>query len=208
MVSLYVPGDSLLHRLPAGLKLILLALISAALMPVSNPVILALVLAAALALYAALGREGLRQLRLIRPLLPILAIIIALHGLTGTMAEGATVALRLLAMVLLANLVTLTTRMDDMLAAIAPLFRPLTLFGLSPRRPALAVTLVLRFVPVLLAVFAGLSEAWRARTGRTTSWRLIAPLALQALMLSDHVAEALIARGGADGLGRRTGKTG
>ncbi|WP_439530641.1 energy-coupling factor transporter transmembrane component T family protein [Pannonibacter sp.] len=202
MLSLYLPGKSFLHRLPAGAKLVLLALVSAVLMPVAQPLVLAGVLVLALVLYALLGREGLRQVQLVRPLVPILVILLLLHGVTGSAMEGVTVVLRLLTMVLLANLVTLTTRMDDMMAAVAPMFRPLALVGISPRRPALAVTLVLRFVPVLLAVYAALSEAWRARTGRPSSWRLIAPLALQALKLSDHVAEALIARGGADGLGR------
>ncbi|WP_106754562.1 energy-coupling factor transporter transmembrane component T family protein [Pannonibacter carbonis] len=202
MLSLYIPGSSFLHRMPAGIKLILLAFLSAVLMPVTEPLVLAGALGLALGLYALLGKEGIRQVQLVRPLLPILVILLLLHAVTGFVMEGVSVVLRLLTMVLLANLVTLTTRMDDMMAAVAPMFRPLALVGISPRRPALAVTLVLRFVPVLLAVYGALSEAWRARTGRPASWRLIAPLALQALKLSDHVAEALIARGGADGLGR------
>ncbi|NBN65478.1 energy-coupling factor transporter transmembrane protein EcfT [Microvirga tunisiensis] len=207
MLSLFVPGTSFAHRTPAGVKMILLAAVSALLMPVGNAFILAAALAGAASLYAVLGREGWRQMRLLRPLLPMLLLIAGLHGLMGTPMEGLTVVLRLLTMVLLANFVTLTTRMDDMMAALLPLFRPLALVGLSPRRPALAVSLVLRFIPLLLAVYGALGEAYRARTGRAGSWRLIAPLAIQALKLSDHVAEALIARGGADGLSGTHGRT-
>ncbi|WP_186415059.1 energy-coupling factor transporter transmembrane protein EcfT [Pannonibacter sp. P2PFMT1] len=201
MISLYLPGTSLLHRLPAGVKLIGLAAASLMFFPVDSPVVLAAGGCAVLAVYAALGRTALKQLSLLRPLLPLFAVLLALHWLSGSLMGGVIVLLRLLLLVMLANLVTMTTRMDDMLEAISPLFRPLAFFGVSPRRPALAVTLVLRFLPVLLALSAAQREAYQARTGKRSSWRLLAPFALQALAMADHVGEALVARGGADGFG-------
>ena len=74
--------------------------------------------------------------------------------------------------------------------------------GFSPRKPALGVALVLRFAPYMLVVFGQLREAWQARTGTRNSWRLLAPFAIQSLSMSDHVAEALKARGGSEGLSR------
>ncbi|ADZ69030.1 energy-coupling factor transporter transmembrane component T family protein [Polymorphum gilvum] len=200
MISLYLARRSWAHRLPPRLKLVGLAAAGMALLPASDPLVLAALLAGVLGLYGALGRDGLAQVAAVRPLALVLAVILALHWIGGSLTDGVVAVLRLLVMVLLANFVSVTTRMDDMLDAVAPLFAPMRLIGLSPRKPALAVTLVLRFVPVLLAVFAGLREAYQARTGGRTSWRLVAPFALQALALSDHVAEALTARGGADGL--------
>lgn len=186
--------------MPARFKLLALAFASVLILPVVDPRILVGLLAGVVALYATMGRAGLRQLLLLKPLVSLLVIIFLLHGLSGSWVVGLTSVLRLVVMVLLANFVSITTRMDDMMEAVLPLFYPLRLLGMSPRRPALAVTLVIRFAPVLLAVYSALGEAYRARTGRRGNWRLIAPFALQSLKMSENVAEALSARGGADGL--------
>lgn len=200
MISLYLPGQSWAHRLPAGLKLVVLLLAGALVLPVDNIAVLSGLAVLVIAAYASLGREGLRQLRFLRPLAPILAALLAYHLVVGTALVGIVVVLRLLTMVLAANFVTITTRMDDMLEAIRPVFAPLRLAGISPQRPSLALTLILRFAPVLLSVYGMLQDAHQARTGRRVHWRLIAPFALHALRMSENVAEALTARGGADGL--------
>lgn len=202
MISVYLPGSSWIHRTPVRLKLLVLAAISMVILPVQDPLVLGAVLAAVLALYITLGRDGLKQVLLLKPLVSLLLVIFVLHGVSGSWIAGLTSILRLVSMVLLANFVSVTTRMDDMLEAVMPIFAPLKLFGMSPRKPALAVTLVIRFAPVLLSVYSSLREAYQARTGKRGSWRLIAPFALQALKMSENVAEALTARGGADGLAK------
>ncbi|MBO0347269.1 energy-coupling factor transporter transmembrane protein EcfT [Roseibium sp. CAU 1637] len=200
MISLYHPGTSWLHRLPAGGKLIALAVVSLALMSQTSLPMLGAALGVTLVLYRSLGPGWVGRLAVIRSLLPLALVLLAFHGLTGDWLLGAAVALRLVVLMTLANLVTLTTRMDAMLAAVEPLFRPLSLFGISPRVPSLAVVLVIRFVPVLHQVQLALREAWQARGGRKSSWRIVPPLIIQALKLADHVADALSARGGASGM--------
>ncbi|MEP3301425.1 MAG: energy-coupling factor transporter transmembrane protein EcfT [Roseibium sp.] len=200
MISLYLPGQSWLHRCSVRLKLFSLAVASLLIFPISDPRLLGVVLIVVVALYGSLGPQGLRQLKALKPLASLVAIIFLLHVVAGSWLEGVTAVLRLVAMVLLANLVSITTRMDDMMEAVMTLFAPLKVFGMSPRKPALAVTLVLRFAPVLLSVFSSLREAYQARCGKRTSWRLMAPFLLQSLAMSENVAEALSARGGADGL--------
>ncbi|WP_346893174.1 energy-coupling factor transporter transmembrane protein EcfT [uncultured Roseibium sp.] len=200
MISVYLPGNSWIHRMPVRLKLLVLAAVTMVILPVHDPLVLGLVLAGVLGLYATLGPEGLKQVLLLKPLVFLLLFIFLLHGISGSWVEGLVAVQRLVSMVLLANLVSVTTRMDDMLEAVRPLFYPLKVFGVSPKKPALAVALVIRFAPVLLSVYSSLAEAYRARTGKRGSWRLIAPFALQALKMSENVAEALTARGGAQGL--------
>ncbi|SHM86459.1 energy-coupling factor transporter transmembrane component T family protein [Roseibium suaedae] len=203
MISLYLPGASWCHRLPARLKLILLAVVSMAVFPVQDFWILSALLALTLLAYSSLGKGGLQQVKALRPMGAMLAIIFLLHAVTGDWREGVVTIERLTALILLANLVTITTRMDDMMEAVMPLFAPLSWLGLSPRKPALAVTLVLRFAPVLLSVYSSLREAYQSRSGKRTSWRLMGPFMLQALAMADNVAEALTARGGAEGFGAR-----
>ncbi|MEP3275313.1 MAG: energy-coupling factor transporter transmembrane protein EcfT [Stappiaceae bacterium] len=200
MIALYLAGRSWAHRLPAGLKLLVLAVASVLAFPIDTVFPLLVLLSIAVGLFASLGKPGLNKLVIIRRFAPFLIVIILFHWAIGTAGLGIIVALRLLALVLLASFVTLTTRMDDMMAAIRPIFRPLTYFGLSDRRLALALALMIRFIPVLLGVLDNLDEAYRARSGKAGRWRIFAPFAIQALRLSDHVGEAISARGGADGL--------
>ncbi|MCV0429057.1 MAG: energy-coupling factor transporter transmembrane protein EcfT [Roseibium sp.] len=202
MISIYLQKESWIHRTPAGFKLLAVAIASLLLFQVKSIWIFLPCLAVVLGLYASLGREGLAQLKLLRGLTMFLVILLALHWVSGTFWEGVAIIMRLIVLFLAANLVSITTRMDDMLEVIQPLFKPLQLFGLSSRKPALGVTLVLRFAPHMLQVFSILREAYQARTGARGSWRLLAPFAIQSLRMSDNVAEALKARGGSQGLSR------
>jgi biotin transport system permease protein len=101
------------------------------------------------------------------------------------------------AAVALANFVTMTTRLSDMLAVFQRLAQPMRPLGLSPRRLALVLALTVRFIPVMLDRLAQISEAWAARSPRRPRWRVLVPATLAALDDADRVAEALRARGGA-----------
>jgi biotin transport system permease protein len=106
-----------------------------------------------------------------------------------------TIILRMLCAVALANFVTMTTRLSDMIKSVEILARPLSPI-LPPQRLALAIALVIRFLPVLLDHANQITEAWRARSPRRPRWRIFVPLTLAALDSSDRVAEAIRARGG------------
>lgn len=197
MLSLALPRKTWAHRLPAALKFALLALAMIAAMRFAALPVQAGALVAMLALYASLGREAMRAgLRALRPLWWIVAVIVLWQGYEGTWRLGLAFGLRVLVMVGLANFVTLTTPMPEIIALIERLARPLALFGLSPRLPALAVALVLRFVPVLMQRQEALVLAWRARSRRRAGTRLIAPMVFSLLDDADHLADALRARGG------------
>jgi len=203
MISLYLAERTWLHAVPAGWKLLALAVISLAVAPFDSLALMAGLVVAVLALYASLGRAAFRQVALLRPLWPVFVILFAFHWWNGHAALGVAVMLRLVAMILLANAVTMTTRMDAMMDAIEPLLGPLRLVGVSPRRMALAVAMMIRFVPLLFALWEALNESWRARTGKRGGWRLLAPFCIQTLRLSHNTAEALAARGGAPRGARR-----
>ena len=196
MISLYLAQQSWLHRRSAGLKLGTLALISIGLYFVTSVAGMLLALLVVLGLYASLGRPALRQLLLLKPLFLLFAIMFLVQWWTVGWVAGLVLVLRMASLVLLANLVTLTTRMDAMMTAVTPLLLPLRWVGADPKRIAFAVALLIRFVPVLMATIHDLKEAWKARGGGRQVWRLAIPLTIQAIRMSDHVAEALAARGG------------
>ncbi len=196
MLTLTSPFETRLHRWPAGPKLALIAAGTTALFWLQGAVLM-IGAAAVAAAYLAQGMGFARMgLRLLWPLWPFLLVLAVWHLWLWQPGQGAVLGLRMLAAVALANLMTLTTRLEDMLALMERLFAPLRPLGLNPRLLALAMALVIRFVPVLLDKAGLLMQAWRARSPRRVGARIVLPLALAALDDADHVAEALRARGG------------
>jgi biotin transport system permease protein len=195
MLTPISPVDTVLHRLPAGVKLIMLALLGLLLGLVSAPpTILAALLFVWLA-FLPLGTEEVWRLPArLWPLWPFVLVIGGWHAFRGTPETGLTVVLRMLAMWAAALLLLRTTRFDDLLAAFAAALRPLSRFGLPVDRIALALAMAVRFIPVLGQRAAGLTLAWRARTARRPGPRLLTPLALAALDTAEQSAEALRAR--------------
>ncbi|MCZ8153758.1 MAG: energy-coupling factor transporter transmembrane component T [Rhodobacteraceae bacterium] len=198
MLTLTSPLETPLHRLPAGLKLALLCAATVALFRIDSAAILAATAVALGALHLALGRPiAAAALRQLRPLWPFMALLALWNGWTGEVTQGVAIALRLVTAVACANLVTMTTRLTDMLAVLDRLVAPLTHLGLPTRRMTLAVALAIRFIPVLSDRIDAIRTAWSARSPRPPGWRILIPAALAALDEAEHVAEALRARGGA-----------
>jgi ABC-type cobalt transport system, permease component CbiQ and related transporters len=195
MIAGYLARDTFLHRIPTGWKLIILAGISLAFPFITSIWIPAVMLCLILAVYVLCGREALMRLRTMKVLVPILLVIGAIQAITATWQDGLNSVIRLLAMILLADLVTLSSTMQSMMDALQPVLRPFARFGLRPRSLSLAVALVMRFIPYLLAAWRERDEAYRARTGKGASWRLVAPFIVETLHLADRVAETLDARG-------------
>ena len=198
MISLTSPVETRAHGWPAGIKLAALCVSTVLLFLSDDLWVQSGAFIAVMAGYLALGgmdflRAGLRSLKILTMFLLIIAVW---HAVTGTWVDGAVVALRLLAAVSLANLVTMTTRLTDMTDVVAKLTKPLAIIGLNPRLLELAIALVIRFTPVLIEKGTALNMAWRARSHRRPGWRVILPFVVLAIDESDHVAEALRARGG------------
>jgi biotin transport system permease protein len=193
--SLYRPGTSRLHRAPAGLKLAVLAAAGIALVLTGSLPVLAGAALAGLGLVRATGA----QLRALRPqvtgLAWVLGIVVAATAVLDGPHQAAAAGLRLLALVLAALAVTLTTQASDLLDALERALAPLERRGwLRADRVGLAVALVLRFVPEIAGQAAALREAQAARGLRANPVTLIVPLIVRTLIRADAVAEAIEAR--------------
>jgi len=196
MLTLTSRHDTPLHHLPAGLKLGALAGATVVLMALPSAWMIWALAVLVAAGHLALGRGfALEAARALRPLWPFLVILALWHLWTGDAAQGAKIAARLLVAVALANLVTMTTRLDAMVALVERVARPFARV-VPPRRLALAFALVIRFTPVLMDKAALLGQAWRARSTRRRNPRLVLPLMLAAIDDAEQVAEAIRARGG------------
>ena len=197
MISLSSPVKTRAHDWPAGMKLAGLCAATIVLFFIENLALHAGILVAVTGVYLSAGalffKAGLRQLRVLWPFVVIVAIW---HIWTGETQQGAVILLRLLSALALANLVTMTTRLSDMIDVVRLLTRPLAKLGLNPAALDMAIALVIRLTPVLAQKGRNLTQAWRARSARRPNWLILLPFTVLALDDADHVAEALRARGG------------
>ena len=202
-LALYVPRSSPVHRLPAGAKLLCLAALAVLLFVLPTLTAAGAALAGVLVVGLLVARLPVavlaRQARAVRWWLLALLVV---HALTTDLLTGAHVALRLLTLVLAAAVVTATTRVSAMVAVIQRLCAPLRLVGIRPARVGLAITLALRFIPVLVERADRIRAAQAARGGSPRGLRAlrttIAPLLVQVLQMAHDVSEALDARGADD----------
>ncbi|MBX9760571.1 MAG: energy-coupling factor transporter transmembrane protein EcfT [Beijerinckiaceae bacterium] len=195
MISGHLASKTWLHAVPARLKLCALAAATFIAFWMENAYVLSGAFAIVLGAYLVMGPEARSRLRIFSSMLPILLVITIFQYWSVGPDSAAVIVLRLALMILLADMVSMTTPMLDMMDAVQPLMRPFAIFGLEPEKLTLAIALVLRFVPALLEEWRRRNEAWRARTGRRASLRLLAPFIGSIVTKADRVAEALDARG-------------
>ncbi|QSE89968.1 energy-coupling factor transporter transmembrane protein EcfT [Rhodococcus pseudokoreensis] len=196
MIGLYRPGDSLLHRMPAGLKLLLLILsIVASTVFVRTPleVGVVVVLVGLLFVVAAIPwRVAVAQLR---PVVWMLLIIAVFQVLITSPSRAVVVCGVLLISVALAALVTLTTRVTDMLDTVSRALGPLRRVGVDPDRIGLLLALAIRCIPLLTGIVQEVAQARKARGLQWSMTALATPVLVRALRTADAMGDALVARG-------------
>ena len=194
-LGLYQPGDSVLHRIPAGAKLLTLLVLGGLSFLLREPWQGGLAVLGALSLYPVAGLGPRLVWTQIRPLIVVLLVLGVFHALVNSIERALLVTAVILTLVLLAGLVTLTTRTTDLVDTIARATGPLTRLGLDPERIGLLVALSIRAVPVGAGLAAEVRDAQRARGLETDLRAFAVPLIIRSLRHADTVAEALVARG-------------
>lgn len=195
LIGLYHPGTSWLHRLPAGVKLAaLLACSVASLWSTTVPRTGGALLVVTLG-YASARIPPREAFRLLRPMLFLAAPLALFHTLVTDARAAFCLVGTLLALVMTANLVTLTTRSTDIIDVVVTVLGPLRRLGVDPERVGVLMLLGIRAVPVVIGLAHGIRDAQRAR-GLTAAPRAFAvPLLVGALRHADRTGDALAARG-------------
>lgn len=195
MGSFYVPGDSWLHQLAAGLKLALLMLAGAGLMWVHDWRILAVMLLVVLWLVQQSGVRVLQWWQHIRTLSWLVLALILFTALTQSLMTALEVGLRMCALLLAALLVSMTTSIAKMMEVLIWLLQPLHRRGwVNSERVALVFGLTLRLIPELSVQWHEIREAQAARGLKTNPLSMGVPMLLRTLKRAQEIADALDAR--------------
>ncbi len=195
MLSLYLPGDSVIHRLPAGAKLLVLFGASVALFAVSGVAVHAAELAVVAGLFHLARIPWRDTFHQLRPALLFLVPIFLFHVFLTDLGLGLETVLRIAVLLLLAVLVTLTTRLSDMIDVIERATWPLRHCGVNPSKVGMMLSMAIRFIPLMMKNAREILEAQRARGLDRSAVALLVPLLIKTLKMADNLADAIEARG-------------
>ena len=194
IAGLYIDGNSVLHRAQAGPKILAMVALGTGVFMVPDWPVVSLVLASVIALYRLSGFGWRVIIAQIRPMAWLLAIFFAVQLWLNDWQAGLLVISRIAAIVMFASLITLTTKTSDMLASLESALRPLKPLGVNPEKVSLAISMVLRFIPVIATVASEIRDAQRARGLDRSILAMIVPLIIRTLKMADDVADAIEAR--------------
>ncbi|MFV0532735.1 MAG: energy-coupling factor transporter transmembrane component T family protein [Cumulibacter sp.] len=198
LIGAYQPGTSIMHRLPAGAKLGTLLVLGIALTIIGGwpSAVAALALSVAI---AALAR--IRMWRLLRSLLMLIIMMAALAGYLAWQhgwEQALAVSGDMLALAVLATVITATTPVDEVLDVITRAIRPLRRVGVNPDAVALAFSLMLRAIPLSVQIAQETRMAAKARGLQRNPRAILSPMVIRMISQARRTGEALHARGAVD----------
>ncbi|WP_129359777.1 energy-coupling factor transporter transmembrane component T family protein [Rothia uropygioeca] len=201
MISLYYPGYSFVHRLPAGIKLLLFALFALVLsLAPATWWTIGVCIAIAPAGYALAGLGIGLFLRDLRGLVVLVAFLAVTQAVFLEPLEAVRNTVRVISVIMLAQVVTRTTPVQGMIETCERVLGPFRRLGINPERVGLAMALTLTSVNQLGGIIREVRDAQKARGVRIAPWAWVMPVLVLTLQHADQVGDALEARGigGAD----------
>ncbi len=195
MTGLYRPGTSWLHRAPAGAKLALLTGFTTALVVHRSPEAVGVAAVLCLLGYLAAGWSPDVALAQVRPMRWLLLLLVPFQVWTAGPRAALIVVGTLVVAVATACLVTLTTRVSELLDTLVRLMAPLRLLRVDPERAGLTLALAVRSVPVIGAAAGEVADARRARGLERSVRALAVPLVVRTVRHAERTGDALAARG-------------
>lgn len=195
-LGLYRQGTSVIHRAPAGLKLLgLLVLGIASVWLQSRWWLVLSVLAVIFAAYLVAGFPLGLMLKQLRPMWWLLVFIAAMNWWSSGWPKAIAVPGMIAVLVAAAGLVTLTTPMSRLIEVVVRTAGPLRKVGVDPERVGLTLMLGIRCVPVVAGLAREVREAQIARAATTSFKAFAVPLMVRALRDAEAMGDALVARG-------------
>ncbi|WP_025900174.1 energy-coupling factor transporter transmembrane component T family protein [Sneathiella glossodoripedis] len=193
MTNFYYPSGSIVHRLSAGVKLAALIIFGTLIFTVEDLAGLGfcgVFLVAFFCIAQIPLRVAYRQLK--PALFLLLLIFIAQYFMVG-FEIAVFVVVRFSILILAAGLVTVTTRVSEMVEAIEAGLRPLAKW-VAIEKVSLAITLAIRFIPVLGEIVHEVRDAQKVRGMDRNIIAVLLPTIIRTLKMATEVAEALDAR--------------
>ncbi|MCL2605887.1 MAG: energy-coupling factor transporter ATPase [Coriobacteriia bacterium] len=210
--SIFIPGDSILHRADPRTKILSAGLLMTALFTNLTwpPILAVFVIAIILVMLAKIPLAPL--LRMLRPIAFIIAFTLIFHSIdwatlsfsTSGFLRGGLFTLRLVDVMMLSMLVTFTTSPVALTDGLTLLMKPLRALRVPTDDIAMMLSIALRFIPTIMEEAMTIVKAQTARGApfsngsiltRLKAWiPVIIPLLVQLFRRADTLALAMEAR--------------
>lgn len=188
MISLYRAGNSLIHRIPAGWKLLGLALAISAISFFGKTALgSTLVMGSVIGLFLVAGLKPFEVLRQIWQMKFLLLIVLVPQLVFSGFERGTFNTVAIFSGILLAALVSLTTKTSDIVELIKRITRSQSF--------ALLIALSINSIALVIGFSKNITEAGVARGVKPNPVRQIVTLFVVSLRYADDYAEGLAARG-------------
>ncbi|RCL00867.1 MAG: biotin transport system substrate-specific component [Candidatus Tokpelaia sp. JSC189] len=187
-------GTSYFHRLRPGIKLTIFFVFSLVLFFIKRLDITMISLAVVLLLYRTAGFSLAQPWRQIRPVWWLFVVLFIFQFFANSWQNGLIVVLRFACLLLFAGLITLTTLVSHMMETFEYAFQFLKPFGVNPAKISLALSLTLRFIPVLGQIRYEVYEAQKARGLESSIIATLMPITIRILKMSKDITAAIEAR--------------
>ena len=191
----YQPGTSVFHRLSVGAKLLGLLALSVLAVAFRGTATTSGLLVVAIGCCVVAGVRLARAARALRGVLVAMSLLAAYQTWQRGAEHAFVVVGALIGLLLLATVFTTTTSVERMVDAITRWLGPLRRFGVNPELVALAFSLMIRGIPLTLAIAAETREAARARGLERSPRAYLTPLVIRVVAHARATGEALHARG-------------
>lgn len=194
LLGIHIPGSTVWHRMGMGWKyLIFLALTIPAVF--GTPAVVVGVLALTLILVAS-TRAPLRiAWGMPLGLVILFAFVAGYHVFFGQPVMAIKVVGTTLAALFASRIILITTPMPTLIDALVTAVTPLKPLGANPERFGLAVAVLVRSIPYVIASFGEVRDAARARGVERNPLASVTPVVVQAVAYARTTGDALMARG-------------
>lgn len=177
------------------MKLLGLLVFSTVLVAWQSPAMVLACFVVVVGLYAVGGFGIPTLLAQVWPLRWFVLFLLPFQWWNGGWRVAATVVGTLVVAVVGAALISLTTRVTELLDVIARLLEPARRIGVDPDRVALLLALTIRAIPVIAGTLHEARDARRARGLERSTRALVTPIVVRTIRHADRVGDALAARG-------------
>ncbi|WP_144755949.1 energy-coupling factor transporter transmembrane component T family protein [Bartonella saheliensis] len=194
MIGLYIPKDTLIHRLAPGVKLLFLTVCGTFIIMVSSLPLLGLCLLFVILFYRVAKVPFSTVIKQFKSMGLLLVLLFLFQTIFSGWLMGIEVILRLFVLFSLSSLISFTTKVSDMVDTIEAGLQPFHCFGINPSKVSMVLSMAIRFIPLLSEKFNEVHEAQQARGLNTNIVALAIPLIIRTIRMASEVAEALEAR--------------
>ncbi|MCD7872943.1 MAG: energy-coupling factor transporter transmembrane protein EcfT [Clostridiales bacterium] len=189
-IGQYFPGNSVVHKMDARMKIILTAAVIVELFVCKNFISLAFITAVCILIVLISGISAKTVFKSVKPLGIIIIItsllnlfygkgeaLITIFGRFKITESGIYTAVfmsvRIIMLVVVGSMLTYTTTPTDLTDAIERLFKPLKIFKIDIHSVAMTMTIALRFIPTLIEEIDKITAAQKSRGADMDSGGLI-----------------------------------